>query len=309
MNANRLLLWMSAKAFGSWIRYKAALDELLLNAESEIREDSDQPPINGQAFPIHHRVRQNLERLGHAEFFRKDFPSGWRVVPPILATCSHDSYFVGILCGARTDEIMNRISACCADLNLEMTSQPECPDRVQVMACTQSQLQQLADRASLFFQPDAPRMLLAAVPPIDNYQLRKSSELPFGSEWDVSRFSTTTLGWTATTARTARQSTFGLFRFSTPYQPQYYVKLKASAFRLPVQVGKYIVLRRARRAVLSYRADSKTLLMPVSCRPPLLIDRALTLCSGLIPNLDAGSLKYGNIDSEIALATFELLRQ
>jgi hypothetical protein len=204
---------------------------------------------------------------------------------------------------------MNRISACCADLNLEMTAQPECPDRVQVMACTQSQLQQLADRASLFFQPDAPRMLLAAVPPIDNYQLRKSSELPFGSDWDVSRFSTTTLGWTTSTVAAARQSPFGLFRFSARFQPRYYLKLNGNAFELPVQIGKYIVIRKARRSVLSYCADSKTLCMPVTCRPPLLIDRALTLCSGLIPEFDGGILTYRNIDSEIALATFRLLRQ
>jgi hypothetical protein len=309
MNTNRLLLWLSAKAYGSWVRYKAALDELVLNAESETREDSDQPPIDEQGFPIYHRVRQNLERLGHAEFFRKDFPSGWRVVPAILATRSYESRSVGILCGARTDELMSRIVACSSDLSVEITAQPECPDRVQVFARTQSELQQLANRDSLSFQPDAPEMLLAAVPPIDDYQLRKSSELPFGSEWDVRKFSTTTLGWTAATARTARQSTFGLFRFSTPFQPQYYLKLKGSAFRLPVQVGKYIAIRKARRSVLSYCADSKTLSMPVSCRPPLLIDRALTLCSGLIPDLDAGSLKYGNIDNEIALTTFELLRQ
>jgi hypothetical protein len=285
------------------------LDELSLSSNSDVGEDSDDTRIDMQTFPIYHRIRQNLERLGHAEFFRGDFPNGWRIVPPILASGSNEDQYVGILCGARTDQIMNRISAFSADISIEVTAQPECPDRIQIRARSLSQLQQLANHAGLSFQPDTPRMLMAVIPPIDDYQLRKPAELPFGSEWDVSRFSTQTLGWIAATAANARQSSFGLFRFNTPFQPQYYLKLNSKAFRLPVQVGKYIVIRKARRSVLSFSTDSKTLCMPVTCRPPLLIDRALTLCSGLIPDLDAGSLKYRNIDKEIALVTFQLLRQ
>lgn len=309
MNPNLLLMWLSAKASGSWVRYRAALDELLLSSNSDISEDSDDTRIERQRFPIYHRIRQNLERLGHAEFFRRDFPSGWRIVPPILASGSNEYQSIAILCGARTDQIMNRISAFPGDISIEVTAQPECPDRIQITARSLSQLQQLANQADLSFQPDTPRMLMAAIPPIDDFQLRKPAELPFGPEWDVSRFSSQTLGWIPATAANARKSSFGLFRFNTPFQPQYYLKLKGQAFRLPVQVGKYIVIRKARRSVLSYNNDSKTLCMPLTCRPPLLIDRALTLCSGLIPDLDAGSLKYSNIDKEIAHLTFELLRQ
>ncbi len=88
MNANFLLMWLSAKASGSWVRYRAALDELSLSSNSEIGENSDDTRIDIRTFPIYHRIRQNLERLGHAEFFRKDFPNGWRIVPPILASGS-----------------------------------------------------------------------------------------------------------------------------------------------------------------------------------------------------------------------------
>jgi hypothetical protein len=62
-------------------------------------------------------------------------------------------------------------------------------------------------------------VLLAAIPPVDDPQLRTATELPFGSDWDVSRFSATTLGWTATMAEEARRSSFGLFRFNVRFQP------------------------------------------------------------------------------------------
>ncbi len=152
-------------------------------------------------------------------------------------------------------------------------------------------------------------MLLAAIPPVDDSQLRRAVELPFGSDWDVSRFSTNTLGWSAVTVQSARKGTFGLFRFKTTFQPQYYLKLGKASYRIPVQVGKYIVLKKARRSVLSHDGKNKSLVLPVSCRPPLLLDRALTLCSGLVPNLEAGSLNYQNISKEIALVASELLRQ
>lgn len=311
MNANSLLTWLSAKGCGSWTRYKAAVDEQQVSEESDVDgEDIDVMTPDRMGYPIYHRVRQNLERLGHAEFFRSDFPSGWRVVPPTLTSVTNASQqVIGILCGARTDRLMTQISAFSSDLLIERTDQAECPDRIQVIGSGRSQFQQLADASGIFFQPDAPRVLLAAIPPVDDRQFRRSAELPFGSDWDVSRFTTDTLGWTAATAANARMSSFGLFRFNIPFQPQYYLKLRGEAYRLPVQVGKYIVMRKARRRVLLYDPVSEILRMPVSCRPPRLFDRALTLCSGLVPDLERGFLTYQNINREIALTAFGLLRQ
>ena len=86
MNANDLLIWLSAKGSGNWSRFRVAIDELYL-PDDPIGDDEDlneNAPVGGD-LPVQHRLRLNLERLGHAEFFRKGFQNGWRVVPPTLA--------------------------------------------------------------------------------------------------------------------------------------------------------------------------------------------------------------------------------
>ncbi len=310
MNANNLLAWLSAKGSGTWSRYRAAVDELQVSDHTN-GEDEDlheNVPDSG-SLPVHHRLRLNLERLGHAEFFRKDFKNGWRVVPPVLACASNQPEAVGILCGARTDQLLARIEDASTDLRITATNQKECPDRISIIANDQRQLQSVAESVGLHFQPEAARMLLAAVPPIDDLQLLTPAELPFGADWEVKRFSPKTLGWASATADEARSASFGLFRFQMAFRPQYYLRSRRKEYTIPVQVGKYIVLRKHRRRVVSYNADKQTFLVPVSCRPPLLVDRALTLCSGLIPRVEKRHLKYQNVSKAIALKTAALLKE
>ena len=134
MNTNDLLLWLSAKGSGSWSRFRAAVDELQVPDES-IDEDHDPRDVpNNQDRPVHSRLRWNLERLGHVEFFREEFPNGWRVVPPTLACATNLDGAVGILCGARTDKLLTRIKDAAARLRICQSSQPECPDRIEIVA-------------------------------------------------------------------------------------------------------------------------------------------------------------------------------
>jgi hypothetical protein len=307
MNPNDLLLWLSAKGNGTWGRFRSAVDELRVMDESD-RDDEDLSEEGSDAgsLPIHHRLRLNFERLGHAEFFRKDFENGWRVAPPALAGVEDGDRAVGILCGARADKLVERITDLPGSC---VTSQPECPDRIEIIAETDAELERIAAAAGLHFAPQAARMLLAALPPVDDWQLRTPAEFPFGSDWEVYRFSPESFQWSPVTANEARSSSSGLFRFRLAHQPQYFICLRKMVYRIPVQVGKYLILKRGRHRVLAYDAEKLVLSMPVSCRPPLLVDRALTLCSGLIPEVNGGRLIYGTIDNSIAMAAARLLRQ
>ncbi|HVC94794.1 MAG TPA: hypothetical protein VND64_13940, partial [Pirellulales bacterium] len=242
MDPNDLLLWMSAKGIGTWGRFRAAVDELQASEDVDQNDDdlAEDAPAQG-GFPIHHRLRLNFERLGHAEFFREDFPNGWRVVPPTLACISDELGHIGILCGARTDKVIMGVEERAEDLRLETLAQPECPDRIQVRADKPSQLAQLADAARVHFQPEAARTLLAAIPPIDDSQL-ETSELPLGNDWDVKRFSAKTLSWATVAPDEARRAPIGLFRIMVHCQPHYYLRLRETTYCVPVQVGKYILL-------------------------------------------------------------------
>src|ERR1035441_7201738 len=95
MDANDVLLWLSARQEGSWAGYRAAIEEMATSVD----EDDDETDDRGLA--IYQRLRLNLERLAHVEFGRADFSNRWRIVPPTIAATSGRT--IGILCGARTE--------------------------------------------------------------------------------------------------------------------------------------------------------------------------------------------------------------
>jgi hypothetical protein len=94
------------------------------------------------------------------------------------------------------------------------------------------------------------------------------------------------------------------------HQRFYYLRWRGRTFKVPVQVGKYTVMRK-RQARLSYEADRRVFSLPAICRPPLLIERALVLCSGVLPRVDASSarVEYAEVPADVARLASELLFQ
>jgi hypothetical protein len=190
------------------------------------------------------------------------------------------------------------------------------PDQILITADTRDTLAAIADQAGVLLQDDAPAALLASLPPVDDPRVRYQTELPFGSDWRIDRFSPDDLIWRSATLHDARTASAGLFRFSLRHQRHVLFCCRGAAARIPGQVGKYLILhqRRRRRQVLRYDAQNRTLSMPASCRPPFLVERALILCSGLPPSyegggLRGGSLHYPEVPPDIAAVAAALLRQ
>ena len=310
MNPNELLLWFSATGSGTWSRCRTALDELAIAETLANRiESTDENSPAASRLSRHVRIRLNLERLGHAEFFRRDFPTGWRVVPPTLVSMPEGNGVRGVLCGARTDQFLTDLHKFAGEAKVFITPQDECPDRIVLKHSSLQGLAGVASKGRLIFQKAGIDRLLTVIPPVDNHQLRVPTELPFGHDWQVNRFSTRSLTWIESSIDEARGRKFGLFRIHIRYRPEYFLRLDGSSYKLAVQVGKYIVLKRARRRVLGYNHERGILSMPVSCRPPLLLDRALTLSSGLIPEVVQGRLEYSSVGPRHSRAAKRLLRQ
>jgi len=188
-----------------------------------------------------------------------------------------------------------------------VTPQTECPDRIELEV--PENLDPIASEIGLLVQRGATEALLAAVPPIDDWQLRSDRELPFGNDAPVSRFCVDNLEWAHSSPAQARNSSFGLFRWQLPYERHYYLRHRGHTYLVPVQVGKYLVLRHERRNVLTFDEVKQSLVVPVTCRPPMLVDRALTLRAGLLPDIQQGALIYGNVSRSIAAMTAAILRQ
>ena len=150
MNANDILLWMSAKRTGPWAGYKGTLEEM-----AAVNEEGGDDAVDSE-LPIHQRLRFNLERLAHVEFYRPDCPNGWRVVPPTIAITSGAA--IGILCGARTDQLLAGVKQQVPEIRL--TSQTECPDRLELLGV--ADIERIAADCGFLIQHDATESVLAS---------------------------------------------------------------------------------------------------------------------------------------------------
>lgn len=304
MSANELLLWLSARREGSWQQFRQAVEELDLS-------DGEANSENDGEFPLYQQLRLDLERLAHVEFFAAGCEDGWRVAPPTLAAQLISGGVRGVLCGARSPALRERLVRAAQDLKCETLDSFGVPEVIRVVAANDSDLAELTAQTSLHFQQDAPLALLSHLPPCDP-PLRTSSqaEFPQGNDWTIHAFSATNLKWRKSDRTEAQSVRFGVFRFLIHFQrPRYFLRWKRMTFEMPRAIALYALLRRHRRKVLSYDGGADALTVPAICRPPRLLERALVLCSGLPPVYADARLTYSDVPLEIARFAAELLRQ
>ena len=314
MKADELLLWLSARKQGTWEQFKGAAEDLHAPDDEAAREDDiDAEEERGRdALPVYQRLRLNFERLGHAEFFANGCEEGWRVAPPVLAAREHAGRWTGILCGARSRRLLARLhDAGAGKAALETEEQDGAPLVQRFAAADQSALASLAAEAGLHFQVEAPLAILCSLPAVSDRALRHPQELPLGPDWHVEQFSAAALGWSGSSREEALRAREGVFRFRFRYQWRHFLCLHGKAYKIPGQIAKYVLLRRHRRKVLAYDGQTLTLTLPAVCRPPLLVERALILCTGRLPSFEARAktLTYTGIPPLAAQLAARLLCQ
>lgn len=317
MSFNNLLTWMSARGTGSWSQFRAAVEELFREVENGAEEDEDADDVTAGALPAYQMARLNLQRLGHVEFFADSSGVKWRVVPSALAVHKDRDQWIGILCGTRPPDLCARLG--CNGVKCESESASGMPDCIRVVARDVTALEKACKAVGVLIQLDAPASLLAALPPVDDPRSRVAEDVPPAPGWAIERFSTANLGWTTRRSRGDGELNYdgvlacqtGLFRFRRKHQRFYYLRWRGKTYRVNSQVGKYAVLWHMRaRHLLKYDRSRCILTVPVSLRPPLLVERALILHTGLLPSLDGATnrLRYA-VPVELARMAAELLRQ
>lgn len=312
MSADALLLWMSARQKGSWQQFRAAVEELHLDA-GDVQDLDSEDATDSTSLPLYQALRLNLQRVGHAEFFAGAGDAEWRVCPPTLALAQGLCNCLGTLVGARSTALLHRVTVPFPGISLRTNSSPACPSHMSFLGNSRDALASFAKETGLYFQGDAPASLLACLPAVDDCFLRASRDMPFGAGWKVDEFSAEDLRWHPATLSDAASARGGFFRLSLRYQRYFFYCVRGSNFPVPNQVGKYLVLKRRRRRVLRYDPALLRLSVPAACRPPFLIERALILCSGSLPNYQSGSgsgiLEYDGIPQDVARTVLALLRQ
>lgn len=309
MSANALLLWMSAREAGSWHQFRGAIERL--HVEQDNGSDAAATQEGWQDFPLHQQLRFNLERLGHAEFAISGQSIRWRIAPPVLAISKQRDGWLGVAAGARSQQLLRRLGSSPLAQSAEMHA--ACPDVLLLRGEDPRALATHAANAGMLIQQDAPAAILACSDPIDAKRLRVPIDVPRGSDWIIQRFCTNGLKWVPAARSEIADATGHLFSFEFQHIRHVLFCSDGTACSTTPAIGKYLALKRARRSVLRYDPQAGRLSVPSSCRPPILIERALALCSGRPPLYEVASSRgivyYDSVGPAIALTVASQLRQ
>jgi hypothetical protein len=305
------LFWLSARREGSWQQFRAAVEELH-STEGDYEENGNATTDEAE-FPLHQRLRLDLQRLGHAEFFAYSCEEGWRVAPPTLAAHPVPDGVRAVLCGARSPALRERALQVGEEIDCEVEALDSyaVPQVIRFITPNISTLQQVATQIGAHFQADAPLAILSHLPPCDPPSLgSEHAEFPVGADWRIREFDAVNIRWRTTDRQHAQTARTGLFEFQLYDRWRYFLRWKGGTFERPRAVALYALLRR-HPGLLGYNPRTCMLSLPGTCPPPQLLERALVLCSGFPPSFDrpTARLTYRDIPPDIAHFTAELLRQ
>ena len=246
---------------------------------------------------------EDLSLLAHIEI-QQD--GAWRVAPPAFAVIGNeaDGGKTAILCGARTQGVLGRLTRACElnDGDLKMIPQTDRPQCIIVEAGSASALFAIAEAAGISCQRDAGFTLLACLPTIRDWP-RTPCLMVAGKVAEVRRFSKTDLHWIPSSLEEASQAVRGLFRIKREWDWITLIKNgKESQSQIDVYAGRLAAAAGAKKIHLNM--SSRTFCIPLALKPPIIVSRALTLCSGILPKIDRMNgnrqLKFTNIPNRAA---------
>ena len=134
--------------------------------------------------PLHLRVSFQSGAAGHLEFGVVRIREGLASRAAGVAFSRRGDCAIGILCGARTPRLLERMEAVAKGSRWERSPEPDCPDVLRLQGPDTELLIVFAGRAGILCQLDAPATLLSCLPSITSLEGFRREALPaFGKEW------------------------------------------------------------------------------------------------------------------------------
>jgi hypothetical protein len=234
------------------------------------------------------RVLGSLSELGHIEITTN---TTWRIAPPVLACLPHqpDAGPSAVLSGARTPGVLRRLEAAChlAGARIDISQTTSWPSVMRVSAPSYGLLADTAGRAGIMFQYDAGYTLLACIPAIREWP-RRPCQMVGGRVETVRRFSGSSARWVPSSLSEAQAAPKGFFRIKRDWDwVSIFKSSQTDCAYIEDRAGR--MLAAAKRPHVLWNSASRTFSLPVHLFPPVLIARALVLCTGSLPSFDGAS--------------------
>lgn len=130
--------------------------------------------------------------------------------------------------------------------------------------------------------------------------------ISIGRQANLQVFNLQTARWETTNAISAQG---GAYRWNDGRQAYAFVDENGRALTGPYQVVKLMAARSKRRQLHAYDGKKRALLATLGCDVPGLLGRALVACTGTLPEISDGLLKYSNVDPMTARYVLDVLYQ
>lgn len=308
MNPDDFLLWLTERGEGSWAQFSSAV-ATFTDAEGE---DTD---AEG-ALSTQMQLRLDLSRLGHVDFESANNKTTWRVAPPTFAACEHGGETRIVAVGARTLPLLDNLATLANGVSDLSSAVEGAPRALRFSFPAFDEALAFSRRAGFALQRDAPATLLAVLPRVADRSTWAVTETPFGRDWSVRRWNIekvpgakNDLRWVESSHDEVTSGGLQLLTFQKKFERVVLLRVRGRAFRINAQAAKYVLLRNHRRRVLRYDEASRTLELPISCRPPPLVERALVLASGVLPATSRTAVTYSDVQPPVAHLATALLEQ
>ena len=281
-HSDRLLYILSDKQDLSWTAFKLAFDALYSSITSV--SDLERQSIKNKRL----EVVRSLDTLGHCDF---DF-TGNRVyvAPSALVRLPCAGFPQAVLAGARSPQTLEQIKDVCNALgnHIKLEIQPDdplslIPRRITVQAEDVEELSKIANSLKIHFKenPAAWEILNFSGSLQDYLATCTWSDAP-ELNWQCQTFNTNFLQFHS---HQDPETNTRLSQYKNPKRniQTYYFWRDGQSTEIDRDWGRYAVLSAMHINILFYDKRKFMMAVPIGAKLPCLLERALTLCSGYMP--------------------------
>lgn len=285
-----LLFALSSWRETTWPQFKTAFDSLRFLECGKVRSPDDSTNAQEQG-----RTARLLASLGHCDLDYQSKPVHIIVGPPVLATLPVPGLPRAVLCGSRAPGAIGQLRAVCESLGAvpSVKSQscrvPYAPSWIQVEADSREMMLRVSGALGITLADTPPAWTIAA----NSGSIREYLEaLSWSSEpqlnWEREDFHPESLRFNPSPAS---GEAFRLARYRDPVRQRWTYRLwqRSRSAEVDPAWGRFAVLEANDRRVLAYEERVGAVSVPLGTPLPVMVARALVMCSGIAPRRDNGT--------------------